>query len=184
MSETTNTTTAEHHEKTSTTSSISSTELDHYGRKVVWPCINKVDHQRKTKMDSFSTHHQQSKTCATTSNGYTNVDKPMAWMKNASGGDSEEYPKDPNEEMEMDIQKRTLAATNSNRLSRSRSRHIMDRAKSFERAAAEAAAGGTTVNAASGYNSNASSRPASRSGSVSRNRRSPSVGRQLGRLLL
>ena len=98
-------------------------------------------------------------------------------MKHANGG---ELSRDANEEMDMDIQRKSLAAVHSNRLSRSRSRHIMDRAKSFERAAAEAAAGGTTNNAASGYNSNASSRPGSRAGSVARNRRSPSVGRQLG----
>ena len=110
-------------------------------------------------------------------NGGTNIDKPMAWMKNANGG---ELSMDANEEMDMDIQRKSLAAVHSNRLSRSRSRHIMDRAKSFERAAAEAAAGGMTNNAASGYNSNASSRPGSRAGSVARNRRSPSVGRQLG----
>ena len=165
MSETT-TTTAEHHEKMST-SSVSSTELDHYGRKVVWPCIHQ--HHRKTN-DSITTHHHKSSNV----NGSTSVDKPMAWMKNAG-----EYPRDANEEMEMDIQKQTLAATNSNRLSRSRSRHIMERARSFERAAAEAAAGVNATNAG-GCDSNPSSRPGSRSGSVSRSRRSPSVGRQLG----
>ena len=42
--------------------------------------------------------------------------------------------------------------------------------------AADAAAG---VNCTSGYNSNANSRPVSRSGSVNRGRRSPSLGRQL-----
>ena len=42
--------------------------------------------------------------------------------------------------------------------------------------AADAAAG---VHCTSGYNSNANSRPVSRSGSVNRGRRSPSLGRQL-----
>ena len=180
VSETTTTTThntAEHHEKMSTASSVSSTELDHYGRKVVWPCNNNHHHRENNnslKITSRSDHHPK-----TNLNGVgISVDKPMAWMKHAG-----EYPRDANEELEMDIQKTTFAVAHSNRLSRSRSRHIMDRAKSFERAAAEAAAGGLTsgvVHAASGYNSNTSSRPVSRSGSVSRNRRSPSVGRQLG----
>ena len=156
---------------------MSSTELDHLGRKVVWPCINK-DHYRKTTNGvSDSIHHH--KTALNGHGGIGSVDKPMAWVKNAStGGD---YPRDANDQMEMDIQKRTLAAANSNRLTRSRSRHIMERARSFERAATEAAAGGIvgTLNA-SGYDSNASSRPISRSGSFSRSRRSPSVGRQLG----
>ena len=164
----------------STASSVSSTELDHYGRKVVWPCNN--NHHLKTQhhgqMTSRSDHQQQK---ANLNKGGV-VDKPMAWMKQMNGG---EYPRDANEELEMDIQKKTFAVAHSNRLSRSRSRHIMERARSFERAAAEAAAGGSTgvVNAASGYNSNASSRPGSRAGSVSRNRRSPSVGRQLGILI-
>ena len=55
------------------------------------------------------------------------------------------------DEVELDIQKKTWDMHNRTR-SRSRSRHIMERAKSFERMAAE--------NAAAGYNSNANSRPA------------------------
>ena len=160
----------------STASSVSSAEFDHHGgRKVVWPCIN--NHQTNQQQMSNSKNIYQVKNNINNTNGGTNIDKPMAWMKNANGG---ELSMDANEEMDMDIQRKSLAAVHSNRLSRSRSRHIMDRAKSFERAAAEAAAGGMTNNAASGYNSNASSRPGSRAGSVARNRRSPSVGRQLG----
>ena len=179
VSETTSVThnTAEHHEKMSTASSISSAELDHHGgRKVVWPCIN--NHQSHQQQMSSSKNIHLQKNNINSTNGGASVDKPMAWMKHANGG---EFPRDANEEMDMDIQRTSMAAVHSNRLSRSRSRHIMDRARSFERAAAEAAAGGTTNAMASGYNSNASSRPVSRAGSVARNRRSPSVGRQLGR---
>ena len=71
----------------------------------------------------------------------------MAWMKKA-GGDMMTVSLD---EVELDIQKKTWDMHNRTR-SRSRSRHIMERAKSFERMAAE--------NAAAGYNSNANSRPA------------------------
>ena len=177
MSETT--TTAEHHEKMST-SSVSSTELDHQGRKVVWPCINK-DHRRINGHATVagSAQHQHMPGVDVNGHGGASVDKPMAWMKYASHG--------LDDQIEMDIQKQTLIAANSNRISRSRSRHIMERARSYERAAAEAAgssgavAGGGGINA-SGCNSNASSRPVSRSGSFSRNRRSPSVGRQLGNI--
>ena len=150
---------------------------------MVWPCNNIQNHQSNNKNIVTKGVHQN-KANVINSNGYAvNVDKPLAWMKNANTCE-EGYPqRDAQEEMEMDIQRQTLRAENSNRLSRSRSRHIMERAKSFERAAAEAAAGGTTVNGVSnitGCDSNANSRPGSRAGSVSRSRRSPSVGRQLG----
>ena len=150
---------------------------------MVWPCNNIQNHQSNNK-NIVTKGVQQNKGNVINSNGYAvNVDKPLAWMKNANTCE-EGYPqRDAQEEMEMDIQRQTLRAENSNRLSRSRSRHIMERAKSFERAAAEAAAGGTTVNGVTnitGCDSSANSRPGSRAGSVSRSRRSPSVGRQLG----
>ena len=187
VSETTTTqNTAEHHEKMSTASSVSSTELDHYGRKVVWPCNNKINHQtsKNSNVTRSESIHQHKTSSTSALNGGASVDKPMAWMKHATGGGAEEEEtiRDANEDMDLNIEKQRLVAAHTNRISRSRSRHIMERAKSFERAAAEAATGGTAgvVNATSGYNSNASSRPGSRAGSVSRNRRSPSVGRQLG----
>ena len=103
----------------------------------------------------------------------------MGWMKNVA--DNEHHLHNTTEAMEMDIQKRVWDATTGRRLSRSRSKskNIMERARSFERAAADAAnAGGGSAN---------SSRAPSRQGSSSnipnqmrgRRRRSPSAGRQM-----
>ena len=72
-------------------------------------------------------HHAsiQSKYETGTSGG-GGVDKPMAWMKNAT---NDEALADMAEaEMELDIQKKTWDASHRCR-SRSRSRHIMERAR-------------------------------------------------------
>ena len=92
-------------------------------------------------------------------------------MKNAA--ESKERLKDAEKEYEMEIQKKSWDAHMSNRVSRSKSRgvrqQVMERARSFERGADEAAA-------------NCQSLPGSRRGSFSqqpnrlRPRRSPSVG--------
>ena len=65
----------------------------------------------------------------------------------------------------MELAKRDWDARMSNRVSRSKARsgNIMERARSFERAAAERANNGTSL-------------PSSRRGSISRRRRSPSAG--------
>ena len=146
-------------------SSTCSTEQSNF-KKVVWPNINH-DHVNKNAKDQQSHHHHNNIFLANQEASNGNVDKPMAWVKNAAH--STDHPHSVAETMEMEIQKRTWDATNGRRLSRSRSKHIMERARSFERAAADIAAG---------------SNPPSRQGSLSNisgqvrgRRRSPSVGR-------
>ncbi len=59
----------------------------------------------------------------------------MAWMKNVNN--EHHHIQQTTEAIEMDIQKKVWDATTGRRLSRSRSRskNILDRARSFERAA-------------------------------------------------
>ena len=94
------------------------------------------------------------------------IDHPLGWIKEAASKDTEhEIQKRAEEFMDREIQKRTFDIGKSNRMSRSRSRshQIMERARSFDRLAAETC------------HSNPGSRPPSRA----RGRRSPSLGRQL-----
>ena len=74
-------------------------------------------------------HHAsiQSKYEIGTTSGGGGVDKPMAWMKNATN-DEAVAGMAAEAEMELDIQKKTWDASHRCR-SRSRSRHIMERAR-------------------------------------------------------
>lgn len=152
--------------------------MDKNFKKVVWPNIQKVDqhgeHQHQALQKNRHTHDQLSASSQGGCNGQ--ADKPMAWMKNVAA--SEHHLQSTTEAMELEIQKRLWDATTGRRQSRSRSRskNIMDRARSFERAAAEAAATPGSAN-----NSRAPSRQGSTSnvpgGRMSRPRqRSPSAG--------
>lgn len=137
-------------------------------KKVVWPNLPKNQENVKVQESQHHRHHELS------SNQET--DHPMAWMKNVA---NEHHTQSTAEAMEMDIQKKVWDATTGRRLSRSRSKsqNIMERARSFERAAAEAA----------GTDSPHGSRAPSRQGSFSQGmqmptrqrRRSPSVGRAM-----
>ena len=141
-------------------------------KKVVWPNRS----PRKTVEQSDERHHvHQQESFGQTENHTT--DHPMAWIKTAA---SEHHAQQTAEAMEMEIQKRVWDATTGRRLSRSRSRskNIMDRARSFERAAAEAA---TPEIPGSNHGSRAPSRQGSSSNlkGLGRRPRSPSAGRQM-----
>ena len=142
-------------------------------KKVVWPNIQPGrDHHAQ---DHVNVHHHHADGTLSKGNANVATDKPMGWMKNVSN----EQHHAATEAIEMEIQKRVFDATRRLSRSRSRSKNIMERARSFERAAAEAAIGGGSAG---------SSRAPSRQGSSNnipnqlrgrRNRRSPSVGRQM-----
>ena len=148
-------------------------------KKVVWPNVNPDQVSASHQNGSNGVHHhndlfQSEAGIASTNGNVTGIDKPMAWVKNAAAS-SEHQARSAAEALEMEIEKRRWDATNGRRLSRSRSRsrNIMERARSFERAAAEASG------------SQPGSRVPSRQGSFSnvpgqfrgRQRRSPSTGR-------
>ena len=156
--------------------------MDKNFKKVVWPNVHKPD-SGPTPHQSLPKNQQHSVSLAGDKGQLE--DKPMAWMKNVAA--SEHHLQSTTEAMELEIQKRLWDATTGRRQSRSRSRskNIMERARSFERAAAEAAAGGSSTN-----NSRAPSRqgstsnvPAqvrmSRSSGGRGRQRSPSAGRQM-----
>ena len=106
-------------------------------------------------------------------------DKPMGWMQKVAA--NEHQLQNTTDAIEMEIEKSRWDATTGRRLSRSRSKskNIIERARSFERAAAEAVNGGGSAN---------SSRAPSRQGSSNNvpgqirgrpRKRSPSAGRQM-----
>jgi hypothetical protein len=155
-------------------STSSGSTMDNY-KKVVWPS----PHHDNAKEKQPQHHHHQHEAFVNGAVSANNVDKPLAWMKDvASEHHHLQQSTAAEAAMELEIQKRAWDATTGRHLSRSRSKskNIMERARSFERAAAEAAIG-----------SNPGSRAPSRQGSFSNvpggqargRRRSPSVGRQL-----
>lgn len=95
------------------------------------------------------------------------IDKPLSWIQSVAN--SHERVESKEREYEMDIQKRTWDVhLGNNRLSRSKSKSILDRAKSYER---------STMNA----NEVSMSLPGSRRGSFSRRVQSPSMNGRIGR---
>ena len=100
-------------------------------RKVVWPNVKPEAVQKQQAgpaAAAAAVHHHASihSKYETGTSGGGGVDKPMAWMKNAT---NDEAVADMAEaEMELDIQKKTWDASHRCR-SRSRSRHIMERAR-------------------------------------------------------
>ena len=150
-------------------------------KKVVWPNVGNRSRQNQNNQEEEQhLHHHHQETFA--SNNAT--DRPMAWMKNVASTE-DHHAQSTAEAMEMEIQKRVWDATTGRHLSRSRSKskNIMDRARSFERAA-EAVG--------SAHSSRAPSRQGSSSnipqqhqvgqggrGPSHRRTRSPSAGRQM-----
>ena len=147
-------------------------------KKVVWPNLPARGDSSAQDHAKTLPHHQNAFPTNNSNNGNNVQDKPLGWMKNVA--DNEHHLHNTTEAMELEIQKRVWDATTGRRLSRSRSKskNIMERARSFERAAAEVANGGGSAN---------SSRAPSRQGSSNnipnqmrgRRRRSPSAGRQM-----
>merc|ERR1712142_218396 len=126
-----------------TSSAYSASDSEH-GRKVVWPA-NQTKVERHT-VDTSKTFQNALKH----SSGH--VDQPHKWLHMSEHDDTE---KKAPFEMRQQV---------AHRISRSssRSKNIMERARSFERAAAE---------------SRGNSRPASRTGSIASRHRSPSGNR-------
>jgi len=126
------------------TSSVYSASDSEHGRKVVWPA-NQTKVERHT-VDTSKTFQNALKH----SSGH--VDQPHKWLHMSEHDDTEK--KAPFEMRQQVV----------HRISRSssRSKNIMERARSFERAAAE---------------SRGNSRPASRTGSIASRHRSPSGNR-------
>ena len=131
-----------------------SCDSDHPGRKVVWPANapTGTSHSEQQQHASFQSSFKQA-----TSSSRGRLDQPHRWLQQAVDISPEEHAA-----IDKDIEKRTWDMKQGNRIARSRSRskNIMERARSFERAAADSASG---------------SRAPSRTGSISRHR-SPSIG--------
>ena len=161
---------------TEVTSSSSSSTVEKNFKKVVWPNVANRSQQNQTHEEQHHRHQQE------TFAPNAATDQPMAWIKNVSSS-TDHQTQTTAEAMEMQIQKSVWDATTGRHLSRSRSKskNIMERARSFERAA---------ETAGSAHNSRAPSRQGSSSnipeqqpvggrGSSNRRARSPSAGRQM-----
>jgi len=123
-----------------TSSAYSASDSEH-ARKVVWPA-NQTKLEKQT-VDTSKTFQNAFKQAT------GQVDQPHKWLQKSQTSD------------EHELEKKTDMRQAAHRMSRSNSRSkiIMDRARSFERAAAE---------------SRGNSRPASRTGSIASRHRSPS----------
>merc|ERR1711892_1324002 len=128
-----------------TSSAYSASDSEH-ARKVVWPANqSKLEKQTVDTSKTFQNAFKQAT---------GQVDQPHKWLQ-----------KSEHDELEKKIEKASFEMRQgAHRMSRSssRSKNIMDRARSFERAAAE---------------SRGNSRPASRTGSIASRHRSPSGNR-------
>merc|ERR1711892_119185 len=128
-----------------TSSAYSASDSEH-ARKVVWPANqSKLEKQTVDTSKTFQNAFKQAT---------GQVDQPHKWLQ-----------KSEHDELEKKIEKASFEMRQgAHRISRSnsRSKNIMDRARSFERAAAE---------------SRGNSRPASRTGSIASRHRSPSGNR-------
>merc|ERR1712123_384750 len=128
-----------------TSSAYSASDSEH-ARKVVWPANqSKLGKQTVDTSKTFQNAFKQAT---------GQVDQPHKWLQ-----------KSEHDELEKKIEKASFEMRQgAHRMSRSssRSKNIMDRARSFERAAAE---------------SRGNSRPASRTGSIASRHRSPSGNR-------
>merc|ERR1712183_1053768 len=128
-----------------TSSAYSASDSEH-ARKVVWPANqSKLEKQTVDTSKTFQNAFKQAS---------GQVDQPHKWLQ-----------KSEHDELEKKIEKASFEMRQgAHRMSRSssRSKNIMDRARSFERAAAE---------------SRGNSRPASRTGSIASRHRSPSGNR-------
>merc|ERR1711970_1298613 len=126
-----------------TSSAYSASDSEH-ARKVVWPA-NQTKLEKQT-VDTSKTFQNAFKQAT------GQVDQPHKWLQKSQTSD------------EHELEKKTDMRQGAHRMSRSnsRSKNIMDRARSFERAAAE---------------SRGNSRPASRTGSIASRHRSPSGNR-------
>merc|ERR1711887_70187 len=126
-----------------TSSAYSASDSEH-ARKVVWPA-NQTKLEKQT-VDTSKTFQNAFKQAT------GQVDQPHKWLQKSQTSD------------EHELEKKTDMRQAAHRMSRSnsRSKNIMDRARSFERAAAE---------------SRGNSRPASRTGSIGGRHRSPSGNR-------
>merc|ERR1712183_733924 len=126
-----------------TSSAYSASDSEH-ARKVVWPA-NQTKLEKQT-VDTSKTFQNAFKQAT------GQVDQPHKWLQKSQTSD------------EHELEKKTDMRQAAHRMSRSNSRSkiIMDRARSFERAAAE---------------SRGNSRPASRTGSIASRHRSPSGNR-------
>ena len=156
-------------------SSSSCSTWDKNYKKVVWPA-QKVDQVAKEQESGHKLQHHD----LANEGQEQPADKPMAWMKNVATSDH--HLQSTTEAMELEIQKRLWDATTGRRQSRSRSRskNIMERARSFERAAAEAAAGQTSANHSRAPSRQGSSSNVPQMTRMSRHRqRSPSAGHQM-----
>ena len=106
-------------------------------KKVVWPNVNNNRTRQQIQSQDQEHHHHHHQESFSSSN---TTDRPMAWMKNVAAS-AEHHTQSTAEamekSMEMEIQKRVWDATTGRHLSRSRSKskNIIDRARSFERAA-------------------------------------------------
>eukprot|EP00092_Neocalanus_flemingeri_P004841 GFUD01005209.1.p1 GENE.GFUD01005209.1~~GFUD01005209.1.p1 ORF type:complete len:1622 (-),score=474.54 GFUD01005209.1:150-5015(-) len=124
------------------TSSAYSADSEH-ARKVVWPANQtKVEKQSVDSSKTFQNAFKQAT---------GQVDQPHQWLQKSQAFNSDEH----NEKASFEMRQGAHRMSRSN----SRSKNIMDRARSFERAAAE---------------SRGNSRPASRTGSIASRHRSPS----------
>merc|ERR1712106_178207 len=128
-----------------TSSAYSASDSEH-ARKVVWPANqSKLEKQTVDTSKTFQNAFKQAT---------GQVDQPHKWLQ-----------KSEHDELEKKIEKASFEMRQgAHRMSRSnsRSKNIMDRARSFERAAAD---------------SRGNSRPASRTGSIASRHRSPSGNR-------
>ncbi|TRY63735.1 hypothetical protein TCAL_02063 [Tigriopus californicus] len=126
-------------------------------RKVLWPANYNIYQPEMAAADPLNVHTPQIN---------EHIDKPLSWIQSVAN--SHERVESKEREYEMDIQKRTWDVhLANNRLSRSKSRSILDRAKSYER---------STMNA----NEVSMSLPGSRRGSFSRRIPSPAMNGRIG----
>lgn len=159
-------------EVVSSSSTSSTLENSHY-KKVVWP--NNAHHQQKQIIEEQQHHHHHQEF----SNSHQ-ADKPMAWMKNVANNE-QHTAQAAAEAIELDIQKKVWDATTGRRVSRSRSRskNIMERARSFERAAEAVAAGSQPGSRAPSRQGSFSNGLPSAPSRLGRRQRSPSAGRNI-----
>lgn len=160
-------------EVVSSSSTSSTLENSHY-KKVVWP-NNASQYQKQIIEEQQHHHHHQEM-----SNSHQQADKPMAWMKNVANNE-QHTAQAAAEAIELDIQKKVWDATTGRRISRSRSKskNIMERARSFERAAEAVAAGSAPGSRAPSRQGSFSNGLPSAPSRLGRRQRSPSAGRNI-----